>query len=149
MKKLLLLAVALFATTLVGCSGKTDKANPTETKATETTEVKAEAPAAVEAEEGTPEAVAQKFLDALTSGETEGIWEICVSKRTKDEVLKEVKETSAQFKSANATFSLGEIKVDGDKAVAEMGMKMGENEGKLPLPLVKVDGTWKIDIDAE
>lgn len=42
MKKLLLLAVALFATTLVGCSGKTDKANPTETKATETTEVKAD-----------------------------------------------------------------------------------------------------------
>lgn len=96
----------------------------------------------------TPKGTVQAFIDASKAGDEAVAMEF-VEKSDREFIKKMQEENTARQDFGppkDATFVLGEEKIDGDKATVEVATRKDGEEEKNTLNLVRQDGVWKIDL---
>ncbi len=90
---------------------------------------------------GDPKAVAEKFWNAAKSGKADDVKDLVT--KASFNGMKDKKDAG----SAKGEYTLGDAKIDGEKATIPTTMKDQGFTMKMQTVLVKEDGSWKVDVD--
>jgi hypothetical protein len=137
MRKLLVLACILSllvsAVVLAGCGGGSSSSS-------------------ISSSSQTPQQVTQAFYDALRKADANATWnmmssdsqKLLMSKGGKSEWESEIKQQSTTL--SNVKFTLGKATVNGNNATVVMTATVNGQTTTGPVPLIKENGVWKVDM---
>ena len=103
------------------------------------------APAAKAA--SSPAEAVRMFCDAMLSGDHAALLAICtdpIVKEWRKGTPQEFADRSSELKEQGLTYTVGEVKVDGDVAIVKHTVSTREGTEYVNMKCLKVDGVWKV-----
>lgn len=94
-----------------------------------------------------PAEVAKKFFEAGIAGDTRAIYALCPSAWQKDHSLDAMSSLLPLLFNGVKSVTVTNEKISGDTAVVTINIGRPGRLSNWPIPLIKEDGKWKVDIE--